>query len=653
MQANGQEKSGAARLIAALTLILGLAAASFVYSRDMAAYGYRGYLIVCLVSSALALGAAALYRSGVSKRRFGLALTVLVLGALALRLGALGAPAFLSDDIHRYVWDGRLSLAGHNPYESVPSQVLMDAPELAELYEPLNSKDFTTVYTPLAQAAFAAGVGLARVLGLDEGRGIRLIFLLADLATVILLTRLLRRRGADPGLAALYAWNPLVYWEVCGAGHTEALALPFVVLMIDAAFQGKGWKVGLALGLGALAKLTVLVMAPVLGWHLVRRRSWPSGLTAAALTIAVLVAGFAPVWFPGFAERLGSSLKLYNGHFAFNAPIYYSLSWLFGAEVGAAPPLPWIGAALGLLCLASVIAISALQNGRDERLCGALTAAAGAYLLCSSVFHPWYLLIPLVCALLARSASVIVLGLLLPISYLAYDAANGQTSAALMALQFAPFGLLFGREAIKVGVHGALRFRARTKFRIFARALEPGETVLDLGAGEGYVATYIEENGHPVMLVDVDDRNQTDLPYEVYDGRVLPFEDDSFDVGVLAYVLHHARDPDQVLDEAGRVCRRLVIIESVYESQRELELLTFLDQNVNLLRGLPKEELFFRRVDEWVRVFRQRGFSLEEGRWIGRGLHKQYLFRLSCEAATLDAARSPGAFRAPRREGEA
>ena len=44
------------------------------------------------------------------------ALTLILGTAILLRLIALAAPIFLSDDINRYIWDGRVQAAGINPY---------------------------------------------------------------------------------------------------------------------------------------------------------------------------------------------------------------------------------------------------------------------------------------------------------------------------------------------------------------------------------------------------------------------------------------------------------------------------------------------------------------------------------------------------------
>jgi len=82
----------------------------------------------------------------------------LVLGAaVAMRLLTLAAPPVLSSDIYRYVWDGRVQLAGINPYRYLPA-----ADELAFLrdqavYPHINRADYAhTVYPPAAQAIFAA-----------------------------------------------------------------------------------------------------------------------------------------------------------------------------------------------------------------------------------------------------------------------------------------------------------------------------------------------------------------------------------------------------------------------------------------------------------------------------------------------------------------
>ena len=62
----------------------------------------------------------------------------------------------LSDDIHRFAWDGRLVASGISPYASLPQELLKQgiAGINQELYDPLNSKPYFSVYPPINQVFF-------------------------------------------------------------------------------------------------------------------------------------------------------------------------------------------------------------------------------------------------------------------------------------------------------------------------------------------------------------------------------------------------------------------------------------------------------------------------------------------------------------------
>jgi SAM-dependent methyltransferase len=107
--------------------------------------------------------------------------------------------------------------------------------------------------------------------------------------------------------------------------------------------------------------------------------------------------------------------------------------------------------------------------------------------------------------------------------------------------------------------------RARWTARRVAPLIGPNDRVLDVGAGDCRLDLILQQRiGCEVVPVDVEDFNQTILPLVRYDGRRLPFPDDSFDVVLLVFVLHHAKDPREVLAEARRVSRRqVVVIEDV------------------------------------------------------------------------------------------
>ena len=104
----------------------------------------------------------------------GLPLRQGLLAALLLRLLWLPALPALSDDYHRFRWDGLLLSQGQNPYRHRPDELAgPDASrethnekratkneQLQALYPRLNSPHYYSVYPPVDQAVFGLAAGL-------------------------------------------------------------------------------------------------------------------------------------------------------------------------------------------------------------------------------------------------------------------------------------------------------------------------------------------------------------------------------------------------------------------------------------------------------------------------------------------------------------
>jgi hypothetical protein len=83
-------------------------------------------------------------------------LIVLGLGAL-MRLGLLFETPRLSDDIYRYLWDGRVQAAGINPYRYIPADPHLAFLRDDAIYPHINRRDYApTTYPPGAQMFFFA-----------------------------------------------------------------------------------------------------------------------------------------------------------------------------------------------------------------------------------------------------------------------------------------------------------------------------------------------------------------------------------------------------------------------------------------------------------------------------------------------------------------
>jgi len=123
---------------------------------------------------------------------------------------------------------------------------------------------------------------------------------------------------------------------------------------------------------------------------------------------------------------------------------------------------------------------------------------------------------------------------------------------------------------------------ARKKYSWIAASLKPDDAILELGSGMGSMVEMLRQHGHCVTAVDVKNTSiRTDLTPAIYDGADLPYDDRTFDVCLLLTVLHHCPDPDQVLSEAVRVARRVIVIEDIYSSSLQRKLTHWADSLLN------------------------------------------------------------------------
>lgn len=143
-------------------------------------------------------------------------------------------------------------------------------------------------------------------------------------------------------------------------------------------------------------------------------------------------------------------------------------------------------------------------------------------------------------------------------------------------------------------------------------SLKKGDRVVDIGSGGCSVADALMERGFFVTAVDVRDSSCVpSIKPVLYDGKHLPFADKSFDVALLITVLHHTPDPDQVLREAGRVAKRVILQEDVFRSTWQRYATYVMDSVLNLeFFGHPHTN---RSESEWKRTFKKLGFSQVSG----------------------------------------
>jgi alpha-1,6-mannosyltransferase len=298
--------------------------------------------------------------------------SVVVIGlvlAAVWHIEFLRLPPGADDDIHRYVWDGRLQMLGYNPYLVVPSD-----PAVRQLHTPetrnLNNPDLTSPYPAGAQLFFRAVTAIQ-----ESTFALKVAFVLCECAIVLVLLDLLRRKqGAHLVLA--FAWNPLLAIEVAGSGHIDIVGA--LLLVVSAATLVRRWRTtaAVALGLAVAVKFLPIVLLP-LYWKRVRVRD-------AALAAAVV--GLLYVPFLNHGRIPTGSLGTYVQSFRFNGPVFAVLDRV-------APPQLLAGLAVLVgLVTATLFTRAALRRAAPEWSPDAFAWPMAASLLCAPVVFPWYLL---------------------------------------------------------------------------------------------------------------------------------------------------------------------------------------------------------------------------------------------------------------------
>jgi hypothetical protein len=298
------------------------------------------------------------------------ATAVLVLGGLLFRLTVGGMYPTLTEDPHRYRWEGKLQAAGGNPYLERPED-----PRWAHLrdsvWDRVNRKDLPTAYGPLLEWCYRFTYAAVSRLTGDESLQVRLFkvpFQLFDLATAALLARW------RPRALLVYFWCPLVVVEFWTNGHTDSALLFFLTGAVWAA-SARRWGIAYgALWMAALVKFWPLLLFPLFWRH--GRRT----LTALAWAPAAAAVSW-PYWGSGGLGELRGMLAGFLGGWTNNASLFHLLYSLSGRDFEKAKPL----VAVVLVAAVAVIA------WRRPPLLEGTRAVVVTLLLVSANCFPWYL----------------------------------------------------------------------------------------------------------------------------------------------------------------------------------------------------------------------------------------------------------------------
>jgi hypothetical protein len=234
---------------------------------------------------------------------------------LALLPRILALNLLPSDDLARYIWEGRILLEGHNPYSITPED-----PRLIQyrddVYQMVNHKDMPAIYPPLTLYIFAALTKVTRSM-----EGFRVFMLLIELASIVLMFRWLKTLKFQRERVIIYALNPLVIISIGGHGHLDPIQILLLILGLDL-FARKREGLGMmSVTLAGLTKFLALFALP----FLITRQT----LKFLPICLLLVVGSYIPFFFLEQPFSFGN-MGVYMGDFAFYSLTYVPLRWLFG-----------------------------------------------------------------------------------------------------------------------------------------------------------------------------------------------------------------------------------------------------------------------------------------------------------------------------------
>lgn len=319
--------------------------------------------------------------------------TLILIGLIAIFSRAMLVPAAptLSNDVYRYVWDGRVMSAGISPYAFPPGAKEVDRLHAndSEIWPYINRKAAITIYPPGAELFFGAIYNLNP----NSVSWTKAAMALVDLANCLLVVLLLHRLSMPLARSLIYAWSPLPIIEFASSGHIEALSVFWTLLALLAGIisvqsyasgalrQGRVARIASGVCIAAAGLVKLIPMLLLAGW--VRR----FGVWVALLAVGLFAAVYA-----GFTALTGGYISpfllTYLGKEESNSAVYYVLSRYIGPAIGIGDDV--VRAVLILATLLSALLILLKRERGPYDFIGKSFLLVAVYLLFATNAHPWY-----------------------------------------------------------------------------------------------------------------------------------------------------------------------------------------------------------------------------------------------------------------------
>lgn len=298
----------------------------------------------------------------------------IVVAAIVFKVTLLLQPITASDDVYRYLWDGKVSAHGINPYVHAPNDSNLAWLHSSTLPALVNVPFVKSVYPPLAQVVFVTSYTLfgERIIG------VKIILFLFDCATLAVLLALLRKQKIPAPALLLWAWNPLVHIVTELDAHIEIVGVFFFALCLLALLSTKITSSALWLALAALVKPQPLALLAPLALFITKTQSLRKALLLCVACVGLFVLGYSFYWETTWS--FSEAFLLMSKRWYYNNPPFDILHSVVSNEQAHTI----LSMLLALWIVTTSIRATTLVNHVFRLLLGIL--------LLSPMIQPWYLL---------------------------------------------------------------------------------------------------------------------------------------------------------------------------------------------------------------------------------------------------------------------
>ena len=346
---------------------------SLMYSTAFIAYLFA----VFLVSKNAALSGKS---SNISKN---ITWIVLVF-SLVFRLTLL--PATPSNDIFRYLWEGKIQLQGVNPYSQPPASLNLE--HLRDnFFSGISHKHLTAIYPPLTLMVFAIANFISH-----SFISIKSAFLLFDILSIFVLVKYLKVMRKEPANVLIYAWSPLVLISFAARGHCDSLQIFFVMLALYLYSRRKNAKSVVSISLAVMSKFVSIIIVP----FLIPREKF----RYLAILFLVIILLYLP--YCSAAKGLVSTLFHFGTQYHYNDFVHFLILCLsLGSPFISKIITSVIFGAMLLYLYKKYLDNESFKTGlhQDDNILRFVFLAIGTLLILAPTVHPWYLtwIVPFLC----------------------------------------------------------------------------------------------------------------------------------------------------------------------------------------------------------------------------------------------------------------